>query len=179
MQSVLSSITDNLSSIQSLAGSNPEVVGFLMLSLAAIILTVWTSLLSKKMKRLTYHGSARNLDEAMEKLLASIEEHAKFEKDMEKYLLGVEERLRKAVQGVATIRFKAFKGSGEGSNQSFSSAFLNENGNGLVISTLYSRDRVSMFGKPIKSFGSEYPLSGEESEAVTEAKAELGIKRNT
>ncbi|NIT70429.1 DUF4446 family protein, partial [candidate division KSB1 bacterium] len=59
--------------------------------------------------------------------------------------------------GVGTVRFNPFKGTGGG--QSFAAAFLSEHGNGVVISTLYSRERVSVFAKPIQSFASEYELT--------------------
>ncbi|MDE2188580.1 MAG: DUF4446 family protein, partial [Patescibacteria group bacterium] len=41
------------------------------------------------------------------------------------------------------------------------------------ISSLYSRDHVSVFGKPIKKHASEYELSEEEKEAIKEAKNKL------
>lgn len=57
-----------------------------------------------------------------------------------------------------------------GSKQSFATALLNEHGDGVVISTLYSRERTSVFAKPIKKFDSEYELTPEETQALTEAR---------
>ena len=47
---------------------------------------------------------------------------------------------------------------------------LDEEGDGLVISSLYSRERMSIFAKPIKNNKSEYELSMEEKEALSKAK---------
>ena len=45
---------------------------------------------------------------------------------------------------------------------------LNEEGDGVVFSSLYSRERMSIFAKPIKNNKSEYELSDVESAIVTE-----------
>jgi hypothetical protein len=67
---------------------------------------------------------------------------------MEEYLTTVEKRLKKSIQGVETVRFNPFKGTGAGGNQSFSTAFVNEKGDGVVLTSMYARDRISMFAKP-------------------------------
>jgi hypothetical protein len=84
-----------------------------------------------------------------------------------KYLEKVETRLKKGCRGVGIVRFNPFENSG--SNQSFSIAFLNEEGDGVVISSLYSREKVNIYAKPIKNSNSEYPLSEEEKEAIKSA----------
>ena len=70
-------------------------------------------------------------------------------------------RIRTSLRGIDTIRFNPFKD--QGSNQSFAIGLLNEEGTGVVISSLYSRDRVSVFAKPIKKGQPEYDLTEEES----------------
>jgi hypothetical protein len=77
------------------------------------------------------------------------------------------------VQSVETLRFNAFRGSGSGGNQSFASAFLNENGDGLVISTLYSSDRMSIFAKPVTKFTPAFELTEEEKDVLDGAKNKL------
>jgi hypothetical protein len=85
----------------------------------------------------------------------------------------VEKRLKKSVQAVHTVRFNPFKGTGEGGNQSFATAFLTEDGDGVIISSLYSREHVSVFGKPVKKLVSEHTLSDEEKEALDTAVTKL------
>jgi len=91
--------------------------------------------------------------------------------EIEKYLGTVERRLKKSIQGAGIIRFNPFEDAG--SNQSFSIAFLDELRNGVVISSLYSREKVNVYAKPIKEGKSEYPLSEEEKGAIKNAQYEL------
>jgi len=47
---------------------------------------------------------------------------------------------------------------------------LNEENDGVVLSSLYSRERMSIFAKPIKNGKSEYELTEEEQNALSKAK---------
>ena len=123
-----------------------------------------------KLKKFLIGSTAKNLDESLTNMNESIKEIEKFRIDLEKYLTTVEKRMKKSVQAVQTVRFNPFKGNGSGGNQSFATAFLNEESNGVVISSLYSREHVSVYSKPIKNGASEYELSGEEKEAIAEAR---------
>lgn len=79
----------------------------------------------------------------------------------------INERLAKAVQRVEITRFNPFRD--QGGNQSFATCLMDENGDGLVISSLYSRDKVSVYAKPLKAGKSEYELSQEEREVIEKA----------
>lgn len=65
--------------------------------------------------------------------------------------------------------FKAFDGLGGGKN-SFVTAFLDDHGNGLLLSTIDTRDRVNIFAKPIENWQSERTLTEEEQEVLTKLK---------
>ena len=90
-----------------------------------------------------------------------------YEENIEKEIMHINAKLRKSVRGLETIRFNPFPD--QGSNQSFAIGMLNEDGDGLVMSSLYSRERMSVFAKPIKGGKSEYELSAEEKEALKKA----------
>ena len=47
---------------------------------------------------------------------------------------------------------------------------VNEDGDGVVFSSLYSRERMSVFAKPIKNGKSEYELTSEEKNVLDKAK---------
>ncbi len=91
------------------------------------------------------------------------------------------ENLRKesdfAIQRIGIIRFNPFPEVG--GNQSFSLALLDENNNGVVITSLYSREGNRVYGKPIKMGLSEYSLSEEEKEAIKKAISKNNEKRNS
>lgn len=69
-----------------------------------------------------------------------------------------------------TVRFNPFQGKGIGGNQSFSSVFVDEEGNGVVITSMHTRERTNVFAKPLKNWGSEYELSEEEKRAIKNQK---------
>ncbi len=138
-----------------------------------IVLLVWNIRLEIRLAKMRYGKNAHRLDESMSNIqnhLGSLEES----KDaIIKHLGTVEKRLKKSVQSVETVRFNPFKGTGSGGSQSFASVFLNENGDGVVISSLYSRDRVSVFSKPISQFKPAFDLSEEESKVLEKARKSL------
>jgi hypothetical protein len=97
-----------------------------------------------------------------------------FQRDTAQYLEILEQRVARSIQSTELVRFSPFTGIGRNGNQSFSASFINEEGDGMVISGLYySNDRVSLFAKPTKAFASEFELSPEEKEVVAKAKARL------
>jgi hypothetical protein len=127
-----------------------------------------------RMKRLLIGKNAQSLEESFVAIREELHELDLFTKEMQEYLTTVETRLKKSIQGVETVRFNPFKGTGSGGNQSFSTTFVNEKGDGVVLTSMYSRDRISMFAKPLKNFASEFELSEEEREAVEKSKVQLG-----
>lgn len=135
-----------------------------------LILSVWLFTIDRRIKKLLSGKKAESLEEVISALGEDIRMLKSFQEKTSTYLKTSEERLKKSVQNVETIRFNAFKGNGEGGNQSFAIALLSENGDGAVISSLYARDRVSVFAKPIKNFTSEFEMIEEEKEAIARAK---------
>ncbi len=65
------------------------------------------------------------------------------------------------------VRFNPFPG--EGGNQSFSIALVDQEKNGVVITNFYTKDGSRIYGKPIKQGSSEYALSKEEKQAIESA----------
>jgi hypothetical protein len=153
---------------------NIEQIIILVLILLIVVLATLIIRLEYKMKRFLVSKSARTIDDSLDDINERTKEIERFRTELETYLNTVEIRLRKSVQAVHTLRFNPFKGTGGGGNQSFATAFVNEEGNGVVISSMYSREHVSVFSKPIKKFIPEFELSEEESTVLSEARKNLG-----
>ena len=149
---------------------NFTTISIFILIIVVLVLVGLVIHLNSKLNKFLVGTSSKNLDESIENMNMSIKELEKFRIDLEGYLTTVEKRLKKSVQAVHTVRFNPFKGNGSGGNQSFATAFLNEEGNGVIISSLYSREHVSIYSKPIKNWTSEYELSEEEKQAVIDAR---------
>lgn len=82
-------------------------------------------------------------------------------------------KIARSTQSIETIRFNPFKGNGTGGNQSFATALLNEQGDGVILSSLYSSDRVSIFAKPVTHFASTFELTEEEKNVLEQATAKI------
>jgi len=119
--------------------------------------------------------SGKSLEETIIKNSADIEKFKEFRKELELYLESVEKRLKESVRGVSTVRFNPFKGTGDGGNISFATAFLDEEENGVVLSTLSTRERLGVYAKPLKGGKSEYELTSEEKEAIQKAREKLKV----
>ena len=141
--------------------------GALLMSLITIAYAI---ALKRRLSKLSVGGS--NLEETLKALMQEREENKAFRGELEKYLKLAEARLRQSVQGVGVERFNPFA-EGQGGNQSFCVALIDERGEGVVFSTLYARDRVGVYAKPLLQGTSTFELSNEEKEAVTKAQANV------
>lgn len=142
-------------------------------SIILLILMAVIIRLQKRLKKVLRGNQTESIEDSISLIEHDIKNFKHFKKEMSEYLEAVEKRLKRSVQGVGTVRFNPFKGDGSGSNQSFASSFVNEQGEGVVISSLYSRDHVSIFAKPLKNFKSEYELSNEEKDSLHKAQETL------
>lgn len=135
-----------------------------------IILLGWITFLHLKIRRLLAGSDAKSLEGSILHSQKEIKDLREFEKECLAYFTNVEKRLGRSVQAVETVRFNPFKGEGVGGNQSFSTAIISEKGDGVVVSSMYSRDHISVFSKPISKFQSQYDLTEEETHVIDKAK---------
>lgn len=150
-----------------------EIYVLSALALVIIILFIWIIWLQNKLGKLLV-GKSKNLDESFGLLEKEVKDLKKFKVVAEETFKNNDARLKKTVSGLETVRFNPFKGDGSGGNQSFATAFINEEKNGVVISSMYSRDHVSIFSKPIKNLVSEQgELTAEEKQALNKARESI------
>ncbi len=147
---------------------------FIVMGLAIIALFALVIHQHSKLKKFLIGHKSENLNDSISNMNLSIKELETFRTGLEEYLTTVEERLKKSTQAIYTVRFNPFKGTGSGGNQSFATAYLNEHGDGVVVSSLYAREHVSIFSKPVKQGRSEFELSEEEKEAIKGALEMVG-----
>ena len=114
-------------------------------------------------------GRGGSIEETISILSRDTKELQTFRAELEKYLKLAESRLRGSLQGISVVRFNPFSGDGSGGNQSFCIALLDERHSGVVLSTLYARDRVGVYAKPIENGVSTFELTKEEQDAVEKA----------
>ena len=141
-------------------------LALILLGAALIVLVIWMFTLQKRMSKLLAGKSGANLEDTINTHAASIDELFRAKSSLRMEIAGLDERIKKKIQGAKTVRFNPFHGTGSGGNQSFATALLDERGDGVVLSSLYSREKLSIFAKPIKNRTSEFELTEEEAEVL-------------
>jgi len=147
---------------------------YLIALILILVLLAWNVFLQvrleKTRKRIKIFFKGRKAKDLEEVIAEQVKRMKNTESDVKK-LFKWNEDLQKlvdvSIQKVGVIRFNPFKDTG--GDQSFVIALLDKNNNGLVISSLYSREGTRIYTKPIKSGDSDYHLSEEEKEAIAKA----------
>ncbi len=111
-------------------------------------------------------------DQGLEGALEILVDQAQELRDGMRYLKEAQDearqKVRSAVQLLGLVRYDAFRDTG--GEQSFALALLDEEGNGAVINSLFSRNECHVYAKPIAHWQSIHPLSEEEGEALKRAR---------
>lgn len=145
-----------------------EIILFVILGVSVLIGGIWIHNTEKRLKRFFLGKKGKDLEDSIVFLQEEIGNLQEAKSKIEKDLSVLYNKAEKSIRGLEIIRFNPF--TDQGSNQSFAIGMLNEKNDGVVISSLYSRDRMSVFAKPIKNGQSEYELSTEEKEVIEKAK---------
>lgn len=147
---------------------------YLIVFSAILFLLAWNIFLQLRLERTRQRIKIFFRGRKTKDLEEVIAEQVKRMKNMEgdiKELFKWNEKLQKiadiSIQKVGVVRFNPFKDVG--GDQSFSIALLDKNNDGIVISSLYSREGTRVYAKPIKNGTSEYHLSEEEEKAIERA----------
>jgi hypothetical protein len=132
-------------------------------ALAGVLVLFWRT------RRRRKRGSVdpTDLGPAVERALWRLDELTKRIDAVDGRLPLVEEQGRRAVQHVGVVRFNPFEDTG--GNQSFALALLDSKRDGIVVSSLHSRQNTRVYLKAIVGGRSETALSDEESEALRKA----------
>lgn len=145
-----------------------ELIILILLLVIALLGSVWVYKTEKRIKRFFLGKKAKDLEDSFQFLQEEINKLNTTKTKIEKDVAVLYEKSKRSISGLETLRFNPFPD--QGSNQSFAIGMLSEEGDGVVISSLYSRERMSVFAKPIKKGKSEYELSAEEKEILERAK---------
>ncbi len=145
-----------------------ELIFLVLLGLISLLGIFWSFRTESRLRRFFAGKKGKDMEDKIIELEENIKKLDEARKKLEGELIVVNKKLRKSVRGLETIRFNPFPD--QGSNQSFAVGILNEDGDGVVFSSLYSRERMSVFAKPVKNGKSEYELSEEEKSVLEKAK---------
>lgn len=140
------------------------------------ILAVWLIAVSVRLKRLGKQqkvvakaGENGDFVATVSKSLSELSLLGAGLVEIKESLSKLEFDLRTTVRHVGVVRFDAF--DDVGGRLSFAVALLNGHGDGVVLSTINGRQESRSYAKFIKDGDSSYNLSGEEREAINEARS--------
>ena len=150
--------------------NNNLIVLFVLLVvfvILTILLLVWVFLLRKKMRIFLKGAKVRDVEEVVTEQTRIIKEIKKDIKKLSQWNADLQEICDISITKVGVVRFNPFKDTG--GDQSFAIALLDSNNNGLVLSSLYTREGTRVYTKPIEAGISSYNLSDEEKKAIEKA----------
>lgn len=136
-------------------------------ALVVAVLLVIIGSLEWRLRQLMRGKRAADLEEVILSLGQETDKNRRKIIEMIEAIQDLDSRVKRSIRRVETVRFTPFRG--DGGNQSFATCFLDDTGNGVVISSLYSRDKVGIYAKPVRELKSSYELTREEREAINRA----------
>lgn len=147
-------------------------VGALIVALVAllgVLVIVWRS--RRRRRRRTWSGDVGDADigVAVAQAFARLDELVQRVDSLDGRMPVVEDQGRRAVQRVGVVRFNPFEDTG--GNQSFALALLDSKSDGVIISSLHSRQATRLYLKSVAAGKTETALSDEEAEAIRRAGA--------
>lgn len=152
----------------------PEVVAGMLV--AVVALGVWNLFLAwrwmrfnRRWKQLLTHSEGGSLEYTLYETLRRVALMEETLKAHGNHLQQLQSQTDRCLQRVALVRYDAFPDMG--GQQSFALALLNEQGDGVVLSGIHSRQEMRVYAKPIQKRTSPIGLSTEEQQALREAGA--------
>jgi hypothetical protein len=150
----------------------PALLGIsVLLLLWNIFLQISITSIKKRQFQLFQGKEARNLEDILLQNNSRIVNIDKDIKELYNITAKIHALSNKGLHKVGMLRFNPFRDLG--GDQSFSLAMLDGENNGVVLSSLYSRDGVRVYAKSINAGQSvKYPLTEEEKQVVLSASIE-------
>jgi hypothetical protein len=116
--------------------------------------------------------SGGNLEAVLHDHVAQVRETAAGVQEVRAQAQRLQQEGRLSLQHVGIVRYNPFQDTG--GDQSFSVALADDYGNGLVISSLYSRGTSRVYAKPLLGWESSYSLTDEERQSIASARKAKG-----
>ena len=136
-----------------------------------LLFLVWLVILQSRLSRLLQRylalmrgGDGMSLEQVLDSYLEQAQATAAQVEQLNKVSKQLEKAAKHSLQHLGVVRFDAFPDvSGQ---QSFAVALVDGHGNGVVISSIASRQATRTYAKPLRRWEADHTLSGEEKEAI-------------
>lgn len=134
------------------------------------VLQVRTTRMIRRYRRWMAGTDGADLEEALGRFVEEAHQAAETVSEMQSSTREMGRTLQHSMQWMGLVRYNPFRDTG--GNQSFALAILNGDGDGVVISSLHTRDSTRLYAKPLIHWESPHPLTEEETEAIERARQE-------
>lgn len=154
-----------------------ENIEIIVIVLIVMVFVQWMIMLNlgsklKKIRKSYTHMMEGAGVENLEGIIMSLKEEQKLQnaeiEQAANRIANVEARMPQLKSKIAIKRYNAF--SNTGSDMSFSVAITDDNKDGVVLTSIHSRDGAYIYGKPVEKGASQYSLTPEEQEVINAAK---------
>lgn len=142
------------------------IILIIILFIMLIVIFKSLSRLEDRYRKFMRGVDNKNLEELILSYLDKIDEAKAETKEMKEIYKEISVKVKKCVQKVSIVRFRAFEDVG--SDLSFSISMLDENNDGVIITGIYGRNESTTYAKPIDRGISRYELSQEENQVLTD-----------
>ncbi len=143
-------------------------VVILVLAVAVIWLVIKTHRMEKQYQALTAGTDGGSLEAVLNEHVEQVRLAVTRTSELDALARRLEREGRDHIQHVGFQRFNPFRDAG--GDQSFALALADQDGNGVVLSSLHSRDSTRVYGKPLAGWESPYPLTEEERAVINQAR---------
>lgn len=159
----------SMQAIINFLNNNILIIAGLVLILIAwsVFLYIQNLRIRKKIKIFLKGRKVKDLEEVISEQLKRMKRTETDVKKLFKWNKDLQKICDISIQKVGVVRFNPFRDTG--GDQSFVIALLDSQNNGLVLSSLYTREGTRVYTKPIEIGTSKYHLTKEEERAIKEA----------
>ena len=155
------------------SGIVAAALAIVVIGLIVVAVVLWRRVagLERRLADLTSAGDGSSLESTLHATLEHVATLASGVDRLASRATVLEAVQRKAVQRTGLVRYNPFEDTG--GNQSFAIALLDEDGDGMVLSSLHARQNTRVYAKAIAGGRSEAALSDEEAEALRQAMGQV------
>lgn len=156
-------------------------INYILIGLAVVLcgLVAWVVVLQIRLSRMSEHYTrlmtgvdGQNLQEILYQHVDEVRKALEVVSDLDTKTRRIDRTLKHSMQWMGVIRFNPFRNTG--GDQSFAWAIVDGYGNGIVLSSLHSRENTRVYVKPLQKWESVYSLTDEEKQAIARAYQQQG-----
>lgn len=147
--------------------NNIDLIILIVIGVWTLILSVFVFIIFSFFRRFSKGVKEVDVRKTLDKILAAETKNEKEIQEIKKEIQNIKYLDLEHVQRMSLVRFNPFKETG--GDHSFSFVLLDGKENGVIITTLHTRERTRVYAKAINNGKSEIELSSEEKKALLKA----------